>query len=188
MAPTTHIESRLEENPSKNSLLKSVLIFAIHQVVGTWGIAFTVPYLLASSLDVFAWFGHPVPMRWFHWILTETPFFPVQIGFGLYLGYVVARRFEQRSMQWVWIFPGFILFYCVAAVPKLGIMAPPSLSVQIAQESQNPFWHYFGWGCRPKERCIDQLVITMPFLCFGGLFAWGTAELRSAGKGIARRA
>jgi len=49
------------------------------------------------------------------------------------------------------------------AMPKLGIMAPPSLSVQIAQESQNPFWHYFGWGCRPKERCIDQLVITMPF-------------------------
>jgi hypothetical protein len=163
MAPIAQAENILEERRDNGFLLRSVLFFLMHQVTGTLGIGFTAPYLFAESLDVFAWFGHPVSMRWFYWILTETPFFPVQIGLGLSLGWMLARRLKQRSMQWVWILPGFFLFYCIAAVPTLGVWPARSLAMQIALESQNPFWHYFGWGCRPKDRCIDQLLITMPF-------------------------
>jgi hypothetical protein len=142
------------------SLFKGVLIFLGHQLLGTFGVG-ALTYL--ASAYTFAEIFPERSIRPVQWILTETPFFPLQIVFGFYLGWDISRRLKHRSMLWVWIIPGWFLLYCLLAVPGLHIMAPPTLAAQIAQESQSPFSHYFGWGCRPKDRCIDQLIVTMPF-------------------------
>jgi hypothetical protein len=103
-------------------------------------------------------FGRSISMRPLHWILTETPFFPAQITLGLYSGWWLGRRFQHRSMVWVWVIPGLILCYALVAGPNL---SPQPTSVLM--HSGGTLSHYFGWGCQPKDRCLDQLVITMPF-------------------------
>jgi len=140
------------------SRLKSVLIFVMHQLLGTWGIALFAYFLGSSVLELFGLFGRPYSMRPLHWILTETPFFPVQIALGLYSGWLLGRRLKHRSMLWVWILPGLVLSYALVAVPTL----TPALT-SVLDQSGGPLSHYFGWGCQPKNRCLDQLLITMPF-------------------------
>jgi len=148
----------LSQKAGGNSPLKPVLLFVMHQFLGTWGIAMSAYFFGGLWFDLLIQFGWLGSMRHLHWILTETPFFPLQIALGLYSGWYLNRRLNHRSMVWVWILPGLILCYAVVAIPTLF----PRLTSVLAVSS-NPLSHYFGWGCRPKDGCLDQLLVTMPF-------------------------
>jgi hypothetical protein len=139
-----------------------VFIFAVHEFVGMWGIAFFAGVGLASVFDFVPDFGGWKPsMRFIHWLLTENPFYPVQILAGLYLGWLLGRRFQHRSMLWIWVLPLAVLCYALIAVP---ILVPAWTSI-LARPStiRSRLSYYFGWGCQPRAHCIDQLLITMPF-------------------------
>jgi hypothetical protein len=128
--------------------------------VGTWGIALFAAFALASLLDFVPQSSPWQPtMRFFHWILTENPFYPVQIFTGLYVGWRIGRRYQHKSMLLIWILPLVILFYALAVVPVLEwtsiLSMPRTLSERLS--------FYFGTGCRLRRRCLDQLLITMPF-------------------------
>jgi len=169
-------------NASKLSI-KSVLLFVIHQFVGTWGIAFFAYYLGSSTLELLSALGRTYSMRPLHWILTETPFFPVQIALGLYMGWLLSRRFNHRSMLWVWIIPASILCYAVVA----GATFSP-FETSVLTTSGDPLAHYFGWGCQLKYRCQDQLLITMPFYAsaaysIGAWLAFTTAASHPLSRG-----
>src|SRR5262249_21927420 len=84
---------------------------------------------------------------------------PVQIVFGLILGWLLGRTLRHRSILWVWAIPFAILCYSVATAT---VVMPTSVFVSPGA-GQSRFSHYFGWGCRPADRCLDQLLITMPF-------------------------
>jgi hypothetical protein len=146
------------KEPRGRFRFKSVLTFIVHQLVGTWGIAFFAYFSGSYLLELFGPFGRAHWMRSLHWILTETPFFPVQIALGLYSGWVLGRRLKHRSMMWVWVIPGLILCYAVVAMLNL---SPPRTLVSLYRGGS--LSHYFGWGCQPRDRCLDQLLITMPF-------------------------
>jgi hypothetical protein len=96
-----------------------------------------------------------------YWILSQTPYYPVQIIFGLGLGWSVSRRFQHRAMLWVWVIPLAILCYAVTTFT-------PEWTSVLEGPSTSRFSHYFGWEgsvrgpCRDVH-CMDQLVITMPF-------------------------
>jgi hypothetical protein len=141
--------------------VKSLLVFALHQFVGTWGIAFLAAFGLFELFDLLVTISPwKFSMRSVHWILTENPFYPVQIVTGMYFGWLLGRRFQHRCMLWVWIFPLAILAYAFVATP----LVSPYASILLRPHSvQARLSFYFGWGCRPLERCIDQLLITMPF-------------------------
>jgi hypothetical protein len=97
--------------------------------------------------------------RTFHSIVSETPYFPVQIIFALILGWLLGRALRHRSMVWVWVLPMAILCYSLVTARVLiptSVFARPGVF-------QSRFSHYFGWGCQPSARCFDQLLITMPF-------------------------
>src|SRR5271163_1204193 len=82
----------------------SVLTFATHQFVGTWGIAFFAAFALGSLFDLVPNFVvWKSSMRFFHWILTENPFYPVQIIAGFYVGWRLGLRYQHKSMLWVWL-------------------------------------------------------------------------------------
>lgn len=141
--------------------LKSLLVFVLHQLVGTWGIAFLVAFGLFELFDIVATISPWKPaMRSVHWILTENPFYPMQIVVGLYFGWLFGRHFQHRCMLWIWVFPLTILVYAFLATPLIS----PYASMLLRPDSvQARLSFYFGWGCQPRESCIDQLLITMPF-------------------------
>jgi hypothetical protein len=130
-------------------------------LVVTWGIAFIAAFGLFSLLDMVpdsaAW---KPSVHFAHRLLTENPFYPVQIVSGLYFGWLQGRRFQHRSMLWIWVLPLAILAYAFVATPILS----PWASILVRPDTvQSWLSFYFGWGCRPRQRCIDQLLITMPF-------------------------
>jgi len=112
--------------------------FPFHQLLSTVGI----PVL--AALFTFA-VSSPARARW---VLTETPYFPVQIGVALFMGLVLPRFLRHWLMRWVWVLPFTIL--CVSF-----ILTPLPLVGR--------FERYFGWGCRPELRCFVQLAVTLPF-------------------------
>ena len=100
-----------------------MLAFVVHQIVGTWGIAFLAAVGLTSLFDLIPDSASWKPsMRFVHWLLTENPFYPVQIMAGLYLGWRIGRRFQHKSMLWIWVLP-----LLVCAMPWwLGLSLFPS--------------------------------------------------------------
>jgi hypothetical protein len=142
----------------RNSLTKSALIFALHQFIGMYGIPYTAPLVLGLVFKFLFAFGHNYPRRTFYSIV-ELPYFPVQIVFALILGWLLGRALRHRSMVWIWVLPLAILCYSVATARVLlptSVFASPGVG-------QSRFSHYFGRGCQPADRCLDQLLITMPF-------------------------
>jgi hypothetical protein len=159
---------------------KTVLIFVVHQIVGTWGIAFFAAFALFSFFDVIPDFvGWKRSMRFVHWILTEIPFYPVQILTALYVGWRVGRRFQHKSMLWVWVLPLAVLCYAL----MVGVTLNPVWTSVLVRPSTvgSRLSHYFGWGCQPRAHCLDQLVITMPFYA-SAAYSLGALLARNALK------
>src|SRR5712664_3534036 len=140
------------------SRLKWVLIFLMHQLFSTWGVPTFVFFLATTVFAVLRQVGLPIQMRFIYWILTETPYFPVQIGLGFFWGWLFGYRFRHESILWVWVGPGLLLSYALIAVRTI----TPDLTSALGQ-SANPFSHYFGWGCQAKNGCFDQILVTMRF-------------------------
>src|SRR5580700_4530414 len=128
---------------------------------GTWGIAFLAAFGVFSLFDVLPSFANQKPfLRFGYWVLTENPFYPVQIVVGLYFGWPLGRRFHHKSMVWIWILPLAILIYSFAATP---VLSPWESLLSRPTTVQSRLSYYFGWGCQTRARCLNQLVITMPF-------------------------
>ena len=141
--------------------VRPLLVFVFHQFIGTWGIAFLAAFGLFSLLDVLPSFVNQKPfLRFVHWVLTGNPFYPVQIVVGLYFGWLLGRRFHHRSMVWIWILPLAILIYSFATTP---VLSPWESLLSRPTTVQSRLSYYFGWGCQTRARCLNQLVITMPF-------------------------
>jgi hypothetical protein len=138
-----------------------VLFFALHQYIGTVGIIILATYLTAYVFDLFHFLGKPLPSKTMYWILTGTPYYPVQIGLGLLLGWLIGRRVEHRAMLWVWILPLAYLTYAVIAIPTLvPNLIPPAYQAGIGESRWK---HYFGWGCGEVHPCFDQAAFTVLF-------------------------
>jgi hypothetical protein len=149
------------EGRQSNSLTKSTLTFALHQFIGMCGIPFAAPVIFSLGFKVLLFYGHRYPQRTFSSILTETPYFPVQVIFALILGWLLGRALRHQSIVWVWVLPCAILCYLVATATVLNpgwisVLARPGLG-------ESRFSYYFGWGCQPAAHCLDQLLVTMPF-------------------------
>ena len=166
------------------SLAKSGLVFLMHQVIGTEGVIWLTTlsaFLLKSSVRQVneAW-ANSALMRGLHLILTNTPFFPIQIAFGAYLGWKLYRRWQHIAMFWVWILPGVVLAYAVIVIPTFSPWSYTSADT-------GPLTHYFGWGCQADNRCYDQLTFTEPFYTsvaysFGALCAHTFRSSSTAGS------
>jgi hypothetical protein len=142
-------------------LVRSLAWFTVHQFIGTYGIVFAVPWVMAFASDLPRLFGKSYPMAGIYWILTGTPYFPVQIAFGILLGFLIGRHFRHSVMRWVWVIPLAVLSYAVIAVPTfLPGFTPPDFQAGVGQSR---LAHYFGWGCQPSNQCLDQVYVTLPF-------------------------
>lgn len=139
--------------------MKSAVTFSLHQFIGMYGIPYTAPLVFSLGFKFLLLFGRSYSQRTFHSIVSEKPYFPVQIIFALILGWLFGRTLRNRSMVWVWVLPLAILGYSLVTARVLiptSVFASPGVF-------QSRFSHYFGSGCQPAAHCLDQLLITMPF-------------------------
>lgn len=151
------MESAVDQSPGE-SRARRVWIFVLHQFVATLGVVAITPLALAVVAPALRVFGASLSMRQFHWILTETPYFPLQIGFALLLGWSLSRYLGHRSMLWVWVLPFVGLSWLFATNGYIASLGPvPPSAARLS--------HFFGWGCQPQNRCFDQLATTLPFYC-----------------------
>lgn len=171
---------------------KTIAIFVAHQLLSVCGGSFLAPWIVGVTLDYVPFVEQSSVVRFYHRVLTETPFFPVQIGLGFFMGWKIFRRFRHHAMFWTWMLPLGMLCYAVIAVPTF----TPSLTSIMLQSGwgETPLSHYFGLGCQPKYRCFDQILVTMPFYASAaysaGAFAASRVAITSirwfAGEGIRR--
>jgi hypothetical protein len=114
---------------ANENTIKNVGLFLAH-VVFSWLVLPVAAAFLTMS---------EITPRAAHWILTETPFFPLQIFLGLVVGFWLSRRFAHSVMLWTWIVPALAL---IAAI----LFLPPSFSgVGLARSAR-----FFGWRCYLK--------------------------------------
>jgi hypothetical protein len=179
----SHVGSyiRMSRDSNKRSggyWARSALVFVMHQIIATEGVIWLTilgSFMLRGSIaEVHEPWTHSAFMRGMRLIMSNTPFFPIQIAAGAYLGHKLYRLWGHRSMIWVWILPAVLLTYAVIAIPTL---SPWSRSPQT-----DPLSHYFGWGCQAMYGCYDQLTFTQPFYTsvsysLGAL--WASRRIRS---------
>ena len=111
-------------------------------------------------------------------LLSGRPYFPIQIGLALVLGWICGRHLWHKSMVWVWVLPFAILCYAFIAIPTVTPHLPSRYQAGIGESRVS---HYFGWGCGPWNYCHDQAGITLPFYIaaaysLGALFARRASE------------
>lgn len=139
--------------------VRSGLIFLMHQIVSTEGVIWLTILgtfsLRGSITSVHEAWAHSAFMRAMHLVLSNTPFFPVQIALGAYIGWRLFNRWRHQSMFWVWILPCVVLIYAVITIQTL---IPFSVAAERGLIS-----HFFGWGCQADLDCYDQLSFTQPF-------------------------
>jgi hypothetical protein len=157
--------------------LLSFALFLAHQVAATFGVAIFAYLLGISVFDIVAIFTNAHSMRPLHYILTETPYFPVQIALGFWSGWSLGKRVQHKAMIYVWAIPLLILTYAFFSIRSIS----PGFSSVLTHEPSR-FSHYFGWGCQPKDRCLDQIMVTMPFYAASAysLGAWLAFKKRHA--------
>jgi hypothetical protein len=121
--------------------------FPLHQIVSIVGVA-----ILSGMIT----FDLMTTSR-AQWLLTETHFFPVQIGVAFLVGFLLHRYLLHRVMQWVWVLP--FLFLCVCFGLGVKFVSFDEYSLPVGKRVAL----YFGTSCRPEDRCFVQLAITLPF-------------------------
>ena len=148
---------------------RAAMVFLLHQLIATLGVLVTAPFAFVAFADFSRLFGSNLSLRDVHRVLTQTPYFPVQIALALLLGWLLGRFLAHRSMLWVWVLPLAVLGCALVAFSSTGQLLLHQYA-RLSSPSLLP--HFFGWGC--QNLCLDQLLITMPFYSAGAysLGAW----------------
>ena len=179
-----HVLAELPPDSYEPRGIRSVLVFLLHQLVAAYGTAVLAASAGYSLFEFLGLFSKKISMRPMQWILTETPYFPVQIALGLYLGWVLGRRFRHWYARWVWVLP-FLILACAVVRKTVGIPEWSSIFMRPGF-GQSRLSYYFGWGCNPTVHCLDQLALTLPFYSsvaysVGAWFARRSQTRRMAG-------
>jgi len=124
----------------------TVLKSALHQVFCPFALLFVTAIITFSLVGVF----HGT-LKTAHYILTGMPYFPVQVGVGAVIGFLVGRYANWPLTRWVWIMPaGILLAYMIFVPPPQGVPL---------------FGYWFGWSGAPGHVPWPSLQpgVTMPF-------------------------
>jgi hypothetical protein len=128
---------------------RMIVVFILHQLISPYLLLVISGFLTFSAMSLVPTLEPSIAVRTAHWILTETPYFPVQILIALITGFVVGKRSILAFARWMWV------------IPSLGLMGA-FIFVPIAA-GQSRIDHFFGWGGLPQHRQYDELAVTLPF-------------------------
>jgi hypothetical protein len=161
---------RVKMSPSVHQIAANGLRFFLHLIVSALGVPIASAVLAYAVLLPLHQFFPSVGSRTVHWILTETPYFPVQILVGFMQGFQLGRRYGHRVMLWTWIVPALAIALAMLFAPLRPVLVS---GVQITGVRR-----FFGWACLPQNHCYEQVALTIPFY---------SASAYSLGAFVARR-
>jgi hypothetical protein len=147
----------------------NALHFLVHLIVGTVGVPVAAAAVTFAVVRLLHQFFPALGSRTAPWILTETPYFPVQIAVGLLPGFLLGRLYRHRAMQWMWTMPAVAIALLMLFVPLRPVIVS-GIEITKAQ-------HFFGWACLPQNHCFDQVAFTLP-LYAAGAYALGAFAAR----------
>lgn len=95
-----------------SSVGRVVLLSVLHQLFCPYALLVIIAAVTFTVLGAF----HE------HWttasyVLTGTPYFPVQIAAGLIVGYCVGRFSNWPLTRWIWVFPAASLAIAMTVIP-----------------------------------------------------------------------
>jgi hypothetical protein len=136
--------------PGPRSWFREVVKLGLEVFVASYGstaaaaASMFLLYPLARALNA------NLPFHQFNRIFS-VPYFPVQIAFGLAVGYLGGKRFGTRFSFWVWTVPlAIFIWHFFAFEPGV-----------LEGFWQVRFDHFVGSACRPPA-CFDQTSYTSP--------------------------
>jgi hypothetical protein len=132
----------------------SVIAFVVHQLFCPYVLLVLSAFLTFTALPLVHIWYQAAGVRTAHWILTETPYYPVQISIALIAGFAIGKIRRIPFTRWMWVFPSMLL---------LGGLVFVHL-----QEGQTRLAHFFGWEGLPQFHFPqgsqgDQIFFTLPF-------------------------
>ena len=148
--------------PLDNKTFRTAGAFILHLLIGTWGIVLVSAMLTFSLCSILHHWNPAFDSREASSLLTGVPGFPIQVSLGVMLGFLIGKWTRSKAILWTWILPLVVLAAVIVFGPSNGASA---------------FAHYFGNGCRPADRCLDQLLFTLPCLAAAG-YSLGAATAR----------
>jgi hypothetical protein len=105
------------ENPGANrgaSWARNAVVFCMHQFIGTFGTTMVANVLMIPVFNLSLLFGWQIPLSYYQ-RLAGPPLFPAQLLLGLFLGWLLGRHLQQRSMLWIWVVPWVCMCFIFAA-------------------------------------------------------------------------
>lgn len=148
------------------------MIFLLHQFLSTIVVIVGSAFIVFSIISVLHHWQPGMSNKTASLILTTIPGFPFQTMIGMLLGWCLMKSTRQSAALWVWVLP--------AVVMLIALMHGP-VAEYGAHGSANVFSHFFGSGCKPGDRCLDQIVFTLP-LCTTIAYSLGAAFARPQKK------
>ena len=129
--------------------------FIYFQLASTLGVGIGTAFCSFAIFEVYQIFDRHADVHAVRRLLTETPGFPLQVIFAMVAGYLLRRRYKDRSIFAVWILPTVLL--------ASGVLQWHGYSAM--ENSWLMRWQYFfGSGCQPRNHCFDQFLFTLPFI------------------------
>jgi hypothetical protein len=139
--------------PRARKLAMNVLLFLTHLLASTLGVGIAAAVLAYSVALLLRPFFPSLNTRAVNWILTETPYFPVQIAVGLLWGFQFGRCYRHWVMVWTWVVPAVTIAFLILFVPLPTVVVS---GVEITKPE-----HFFGWACLPQNHCFEQVPLTV---------------------------
>jgi predicted MFS family arabinose efflux permease len=148
------------------------MVFLLHQCLSTIVVIVGSGFIVFSIISVLHHLQPEMSNKTASLILTTIPGFPVQTMIGMLLGGCLMKNTGHRAALWVWVAPAITMLILLmhGPVAEYGIHG-----------SANVFSHFFGNGCKPGDRCLDQIVFTLP-LCTTIGYSLGAAFARPQKK------
>lgn len=148
-------------------LPRGVAVFLVHQLLSTIGTMIGTAVITFTLIALLHQWWPELTNKTASFILTGSPYFPMQVFFGFLLGWALMKRFGNQASLWVWCIPALVLIVAMIHGPMLRFdTSQPYRAVN----------YFLSSGCRAQDRCLDQIIVTLPFL---------TATAYSMGAGVA---
>jgi hypothetical protein len=150
--------------------MRNILTFLLHQFLSTIAIILGSPIIVFSVTSVLHIWRPEINNHVASRVLTTIPEFPIQTVLAFLFGFWLMKWTGQKVALWVWVLPAIVMLIMLIHGPVAGF-----------HSGANVFSHFFGSGCKPRDRCPDQIVFTLP-LCAALGYSVGAAFARSQKK------
>ena len=138
--------------------IRKVGSWLAHTAVAAVGVPLLTAAISITGADALGDSSAASNVKYAQHLLTGMHWFPLQTVAALILGFVVSRALKARLGVWTWILP---LVALTAALPFLPLVSPYARNLVLTLPEK--LSDLFGSGCDVRQRCLDQVVLTLPF-------------------------